>query len=73
MGEGGGGGEHFIFPPHPSPLPPGERGVIFYVIPNPNDRNDFFGVLNFGDWNLKLKQRFGWKYGGVRMNVGIGV
>jgi hypothetical protein len=32
-GEGAGGGEHFIFPPHPCPLPPGERSLIIYAIP----------------------------------------
>jgi hypothetical protein len=28
MGEGKGGGGHIIFPPHPYPLPPGEREII---------------------------------------------
>ena len=28
MGEGEGGGDHGVFPPHPCPLPRGERGII---------------------------------------------
>ena len=36
-------------------------------------RLEFIWELNFGIWNLKLEERLDWEYGGVRMNVGIGV
>jgi hypothetical protein len=49
IGEDQGGGEQDAFPPHPHPLPPGERdnGIIFNVILG-IDVSTFDIYLNFG-------------------------
>jgi hypothetical protein len=40
---------------------------------DPNSKFETKSVSVIGVWNLRLKQRLGWEYGGARVNVGIGV